>query len=175
MNGRRHAEPKQKMSAPRERSIVLKVKEIKELLALLKDSDIEEIEIARDDFKIRIKRRGMLPSGTLFAPPSLLPGGQMESAPVGPSASSEQKKSDSNLVSIHSPMVGTFYQAPLPGAEPFVKAGDLIKKGQTLCIIEAMKLMNEIEAETDGRIDSILVDDAQPVEYEQPLFLIEPL
>jgi acetyl-CoA carboxylase biotin carboxyl carrier protein len=163
------------MTAPKERSTISKVKEIKELLDLLKDSDIEEIEIARDDLRIRIKRRGMLPAGTLYAPPPLIPAGQIETALVGPSASPEKKEFNANLVSIHSPMVGTFYRAPLPGAEPFVKEGDLIKKGQTLCIIEAMKLMNEIEAETAGRIDSILVDDAQPVEYGQSLFLIEPL
>ena len=163
------------MTAPKEKSTILKVKEIQELLDLLKDSDIEEIEIARDDLRIRIRRRGMLSAGTFYAPLPPIPAGQIEAPPAGPSASSEKKESNVNLLSIHSPMVGTFYRAPLPGAEPFVKEGDLIKKGQTLCIIEAMKLMNEIEAETAGRIDSILVDDAQPVEYGQSLFLIEPL
>jgi acetyl-CoA carboxylase biotin carboxyl carrier protein len=72
-------------------------------------------------------------------------------------------------------MVGTFYRAPFPGAEPFVREGEAVEKGKTLCIIEAMKLMNEIEAEMAGRVDSILVENAQPVEYGQPLFLIEPL
>ncbi|MBI4413864.1 MAG: acetyl-CoA carboxylase biotin carboxyl carrier protein, partial [candidate division NC10 bacterium] len=80
-----------------------------------------------------------------------------------------------NLVTIESPMVGTFYRAPAPGAEPYVKEGQVVEKGSVLCIIEAMKLMNEIEAEVKGRVVSVLVENAQPVEYGQPLFLVEPL
>jgi acetyl-CoA carboxylase biotin carboxyl carrier protein len=78
-------------------------------------------------------------------------------------------------VTIESPMVGTFYRAPAPSAEPYVKEGQVVEKGSVLCIIEAMKLMNEIEAEVKGRIASVLVENAQPVEYGQPLFLVEPV
>ncbi len=78
------------------------------------------------------------------------------------------------MVAVESPMVGTFYRAPAPGAQPYVAEGDVVKKGQVLCIVEAMKLMNEIEAEFEGRIVSIMVENAQPVEYGEPLFLIEP-
>jgi acetyl-CoA carboxylase biotin carboxyl carrier protein len=85
-----------------------------------------------------------------------------------------EASADSHLVAIEAPMVGTFYRAPAPDAAPFVTEGDLVKEGQVLCVIEAMKLMNEIEAKAAGRIARVLVENAQPVEYGQPLFLLEP-
>ncbi len=105
-------------------------------------------------------------------------------APVAPAASpavtgaampERPEPALTSLVAVEAPMVGTFYRAPSPGADPYVREGDTVKEGQILCIIEAMKLMNEIECRRDGRIQQILVENAQPVEYGQPLFLIEPL
>jgi acetyl-CoA carboxylase biotin carboxyl carrier protein len=101
-----------------------------------------------------------------------------EAAAVEKGAGPEGKRSvltDDKLAAVESPMVGTFYRAPAPGAKPYVEEGDVVKKGQILCIVEAMKLMNEIEVEFEGRIVSIMVENAQPVEYGEPLFLVEPL
>jgi len=154
---------------------ISRIREIREVLDLLKDTDIEEIELAIDDLKIRIKKRGPAPAWVPHPSPSPAPGVPGDLASASILSSSQEKKLTGNLVTITSPMVGTFYRAPFPGAEPFVGEGDIVEKGKTLGIIEAMKLMNEIEAEMSGRIDSILVENAQPVEYGQPLFLIEPL
>jgi len=154
-----------------------RMREIREVLDLLKDTDIEEIELAIDDLKIRIRKRGgalsWVPHPSI-PPASGIPRDLASVAPPPPTQEQEREVT-SNLLTITSPMVGTFYRAPFPGAEPFVNEGDRVEKGKTLCIIEAMKLMNEIEAEVSGRIDSILVQNAQPVEYGQSLFLIEPL
>src|SRR5690606_8654051 len=89
-------------------------------------------------------------------------------------AAAEVKAEDSNLVVVKSPMIGTFYRSSSPAKPPFVNVGDEISKGQVLCIVEAMKLFNEIESEVTGKIVKVLVDDAQPIEYDQPLFLVEP-
>lgn len=95
-----------------------------------------------------------------------------------PASGSQQKdeasEDDSNLVAIKSPMIGTFYRSPSPEKGPYVKVGDQVKKGDTVCVVEAMKLFNEIEAETSGKIVKVLVDDAAPVEYDQPLFMVDP-
>jgi acetyl-CoA carboxylase biotin carboxyl carrier protein len=158
----------------KEKPKTLGVREIKEILDLLKDTDVEEIELQRNNLKIRIKKRGAAPAWISHspAPPQPeLPAGKALVAPLPP----KEPDATGNALIIKSPMVGTFYRAPLPGAEPFVKEGDVVEKGKTLCIIEAMKLMNEIESEVSGRIHSILVENAQPVEYGQSLFLVEPL
>ena len=156
------------------------LKEIRALLKLAEESDIEELEVERQGQRVRIRRRGgnaipalAAPSPAPLAPPAIqaapaAPALAPAAAPPTPPARAE------NLVTIESPMVGTFYRAPAPGAEPYVKEGQVVEKGSVLCIIEAMKLMNEIEAEVKGRIASVLVENAQPVEYGQPLFLIEP-
>ena len=158
----------------KEKPKTLGVREIKEILDLLKDTDIEEIELEKNGLKIRIRKRGATPTWISHPAPPLTPELPGERASV-PSLPSQERDFAGNLVTIKSPMVGTFYRAPLPGAEPFVREGDVVEKGKILCIIEAMKLMNEIESEVSGRIHSILVENAQPVEYGQPLFLIEPL
>ncbi len=151
------------------------LKELRALLKLVETSDIEELEIERQGQRVRIRRRGgnaiqvvaPAPAVPPHAPPAL------QNAPAGAPPPAPARAE--NLVTIESPMVGTFYRAPAPGAEPYVKEGQVVEKGSVLCIIEAMKLMNEIEAEVKGRIVSVLVENAQPVEYGQPLFLVEPL
>jgi acetyl-CoA carboxylase biotin carboxyl carrier protein len=157
--------------------------EIREILDLLRDTDIEEIELSWGDLKVRVKKRAATAGGIISSwsapaapPPAAGSFFTPHAASTSPAlAPPEEKAAPPELVTVQSPMVGTFYRAPFPGAEPFVKEGDIVEKGQILCIIEAMKLMNEIEAEIAGRIESILVENAQPVEYGQPLFLIRPL
>jgi acetyl-CoA carboxylase biotin carboxyl carrier protein len=151
------------------------LKELRALLKLVEDSDIEELEVERQGQRVRIRRRGgnaipvVAPPAPIPPPPAPALHAAPAGTPVPPPARAE------NLLTIESPMVGTFYRSPAPGADPYVKEGQVVEKGSVLCIIEAMKLMNEIEAEVKGRIVSVLVENAQPVEYAQPLFLVEPL
>jgi len=159
-------------------------KELKELIDFLIEKDIAEFELERGDVKVRIKRGAdhstvmpnhfvAVPSPVVAAPvaaetPHAAPPATPIAAP--PAAQAEE----SGLHEVKSPIVGTFYEAPSPGSPPFVKAGDEISEGQILCIIEAMKLMNEIEADASGELVKRLVANGQPVEYGQPLFLIRP-
>ena len=134
----------------------------RQLGALLVELNLTEIEVATGDLRVRLQRGGAAAPGgvvTSSAPPAPLP------ATVDATA---------GLISIEAPMVGTFYRASAPGAEPFVREGDAVKQGQVLCIIEAMKLMNEIESKVGGRIQKILVENGQAVEFGQPLFLLAP-
>jgi acetyl-CoA carboxylase biotin carboxyl carrier protein len=163
-------------------------KEIKDLIEFLIEKEIAEFELERGDVKLRIKRTSDAPAVTHYvqapqamphqAPPSA---GQAPQAPAAAAAEVPAQKAetssstdDKDLHTVKSPIVGTYYEAPSPGSPPFSKVGDEVKVGQVLCIIEAMKLMNEIEAEAAGTIAKILVKNGQPVEYGQPLFLIKP-
>lgn len=147
--------------------------QIKQLIDILSGTDIVEFELETEEFKIAIKQGvqpavAVMPAAPAPAPAVAAP------APSAAPAPAQPPQAD-NLVQVTAPMVGTFYRAPAPDAEPYVKVGDIVEVGQPLCIIEAMKLMNEIESETRGRIKEILVENAQPVEYGQPLFIIEKL
>ena len=150
------------------------LKELKAVLRLMEGNDVEELEVEEGGRRIRIRRRsgqGLIPQGaTIPAHPVATPG-TLTASTVSPMAVAPET---AGLIPVESPIVGTFYRAPAPGAEPYVKEGDLVQKGTVLCIIEAMKLMNEIESEVKGRIARILVENAQPVEFGQALFLIEP-
>ena len=146
------------------------LKEFKAILKLIQDTDVEEIEVEQDGRRIRIRRRGLQ-----TGPPAYFPLPPASLAQVAPAVQSARElKETANLITVESPMVGTFYRAPAPGADPFLREGDKVEKGTILCIIEAMKLMNEIESEVSGKVHSILAENAQPVEYGQPLFLLEP-
>jgi acetyl-CoA carboxylase biotin carboxyl carrier protein len=147
------------------------LKELRALLRLMEGNDVEEVEVEEGGRRIRIRRRASGGEGSriVSAPPGSVP----LASPL-PAASSPARPEAAGLIPVEAPMVGTFYRAPAPGAEPYVKEGDLIHKGMVLCIIEAMKLMNEIEAEVSGRIVRILPENAQPVEFGQRLFLLEP-
>jgi acetyl-CoA carboxylase biotin carboxyl carrier protein len=146
-------------------------KELKELIEFLIEKDIAEFELERGDVKVRIKRGGE--HGTTA---SVVPAVPSAATPIATSAAIPPPEaapaSEEKLHVVHSPIVGTFYEAPSPGAPPFVKAGDKVEAGQVLCIVEAMKLMNEIESDVTGEIVRKLVNNGQPVEYGQELFAI---
>jgi len=147
--------------------------EIRRLIRLVQRTGIGELEVTAGGRTVRIAQVGSATSSGILLPPPQSP------APSAPVTSGEGKKPEAEnsekLVAITSPMVGTFYRAPAPDADPYVEMGDDVSVGQTVCIIEAMKLMNEIESEAKGRIVRILVENAQPVEFGQKLFLLEPL
>jgi len=148
----------------------VELEEIKHIIEFLKDTDITELQIEREGVKLKIKRERFLSSFEVEKPPKQpAPAEEKKEAEV--EASSQEKE----LVTITSPIVGIFHRAPSPEAPPFVEVGSRVKKGQVLCIVEAMKLMNEIESDVDGIVSKILVENGQPVEYGEPLFLIEPL
>ena len=153
----------------------MNVKEIKELIELLKGNEITELEIEREGVKIKLKKgTGNLVTTQVMAAPQQVVH-QVQAAPA-PAAKKEEKPAEKKIdgVTINSPMVGTFYKSPAPDAAAFVKEGDVVSEGKTVCIIEAMKLMNEIKSEVKGKIIKILVENGQPVEFGQPLFLVEP-
>ena len=157
-------------------------KELKELIEFLIEKDIAEFELERGDVKVRIKR-GV--ERVAAAPPVThvavhtgpVSGPEISSAPAAPVPSAESAPApaaEAGLHTVRSPIVGTFYECPSPGSPPFVKPGDVVEVGQVLCIVEAMKLMNEIEADVAGEIVKKLVANGQPIEYGQELFVIRP-
>jgi acetyl-CoA carboxylase biotin carboxyl carrier protein len=151
-------------------------RKLEELIRLLEDSDIQEIEITGPFRSVRIAKcpqgRPAPPETVSYEPP--VPERPPERPAAAVEAPAETPDRDSGLVPIVSPMVGTFYSAPSPESAPYVRQGDRINKGQVVCIVEAMKLMNEIEAEVSGTVVRVLVENAQAVEYGQELFLVEP-
>ncbi len=159
----------------------MNLKEIKELIEMLKDTDISELEIERSGVKVRLRKGGDVTFHPAMPrmeyPPATIVAPAIAEAPAAPAPPAEKtaEPAKANQIKVTSPIVGTFYRASSPDKPPYVEAGDVVKKGQVLCIIEAMKLMNEIESETSGKIIQILVENGQPVEYGQPLFVIESL
>lgn len=159
---------------------LLNIKDIKDLLKLVNDMELAEVLIESEGFKLSIKKPAPQAIQVAVAQPTpIYP--HLTTAPTHEAYSPAQQASvvdDSPEIGldellITSPMVGTFYRAPAPGAAPFIDIGSVIVQGQPVCIIEAMKLMNEIESEFPGRVVKVLVEDAQPVEYGQPLFVLE--
>lgn len=156
----------------------MNLKELKELIAIFEHADITELEIEREGIKIRLKKgadRGA-PSIALTPTPVVTsPETQRTVTPAVVEKEEKKEGGEENLVKIEAPMVGTFYRAPSPESPPFVEEGKIVEKGEVVCIIEAMKLMNEIKSEIRGKIKKILVENGHTVEYGQLLFLIEPL
>ncbi|MEQ9466653.1 MAG: acetyl-CoA carboxylase biotin carboxyl carrier protein [Ekhidna sp.] len=156
----------------------MKAKEIQELINFLSESGLEEVNIETDDFKVSIKRSAeqhVIASAPIAQPaaaPAPVPAPQ--AAPAPSTDGGAPAAANSNLVEIKSPMIGTFYRSPNPESPSFVEVGSSVNAGDPVCIIEAMKLFNEIESEVSGKIVKVLVDNAQPVEYDQPLFLVDP-
>jgi acetyl-CoA carboxylase biotin carboxyl carrier protein len=175
----------------------MRIEEIRRLIDMVQGSDVDEVEVTRWwVHRVRVTRRApravadgqtqvyaVPPASPVAAVPAgpvaAVPAPVADAAPPAPTpaaspAAAAETAEEDQTVAISSPIVGTFYMAPAPGAEPFVQLGDRITRGKTVCIVEAMKIMNEIEAEQDGVLVERLVDDAEPVEFGQPLFKIQP-
>lgn len=156
----------------------LNFSELRELVATLSQTDIAELTLKSADFELTLRKQGS--AAAIANPVETLPvveashSTMLSEVPSAASAPTPPPKVDSNLQDITSPMVGTFYRSPAPDEAAFVEVGDSIKSGQTVCIIEAMKLMNELEAEVSGEIVEILAENAQPVEFGQPLMRVRP-
>jgi acetyl-CoA carboxylase biotin carboxyl carrier protein len=148
------------------------LKELKSLLRLMEGNDVEELEVEEGGRRVRIRRRSAQEAAGASA--AQRPIYQSASGAKAPTASNVAPSEATGLIPVEAPMVGTFYRAPAPGSEPYVKEGDFASKGSVVCIIEAMKLMNEIETEVAGRVVKVMVENGQPVEFGQPLFLLEP-
>ncbi|XOV65900.1 MAG: acetyl-CoA carboxylase biotin carboxyl carrier protein [Fluviicola sp.] len=163
----------------------MNIKEIQDLIKFVAKSGVSEVEIEQKDFKITIKsedksakeEKQIIVQAAAPAPvaaPAPAAAAPAAPAPAPAAAAPAAANDDSKYVQIKSPMIGTFYRSSGPDKDPFVQVGDTISSDTTVCIIEAMKLFNDIEAEMSGKIVKILVDDATPVEYDQPLFLVDP-
>jgi len=156
-------------------------KELKELIEFLIEKDIAEFELERGDVKVRIKRAGehtvvhSQAEPRFYAVPAApAPAVELGAVAGAPPAAAAPPAAEEGLHKVKSPIVGTFYEAPSPGAPPFVKPGDSVEVGQVLCIVEAMKLLNEIESDVAGEIVKSLANNGQPIEYGQELFVIRP-
>jgi len=156
------------------RSAGFELAELRRLIDLVQQTGIGELEVTTGGRTVRIAAQaGSVPVATMTADASA-DAGAPASAAVAAAAGGPTSAAGPAALAITSPMVGTFYRAPAPDADPYIEVGDMVSVGQTVCIVEAMKLMNEIESEVKGRVVRILVENAQPVEYGQKLFLVEP-
>lgn len=158
------------------------LRKLKKLIELVEESSIAELEITEGEEKVRISKSGSGVQNYAFMPPAMQPVMAPVQQPVAAAAPDPDKAGETNGSDksalpeghvVKSPMVGTFYRAPSPGANAFVEVGQRVKEGDTLCIIEAMKLLNEIEADKGGVVKAILLENGQPVEYGEPLFVIQ--
>jgi acetyl-CoA carboxylase biotin carboxyl carrier protein len=162
-------------------------KEIQSLIKFVSKSGVNEVSIEQGDFKITIKtdhgpqeqqyivQAPAIQQAPVQMPPAATaPAAAPQAAPSGDAPAAPAADDNANLVEIKSPMIGTFYRKPSPDKDPFVNVGDTIAVGDVICVVEAMKLFNEIESEVAGKIVKVLVDDTSPIEYDQPLFLVDP-
>ncbi|MEJ6599464.1 MAG: acetyl-CoA carboxylase biotin carboxyl carrier protein [Crocinitomicaceae bacterium] len=155
----------------------MNIKEIQDLIKFVAKSGVNEVEIEQKDFKIIIKSQAEAKEQIIVqaAPVAAAPVAALPPAPAAAApAAAPAEEENSNYITVKSPMIGTFYRSAGPDKDSFVNVGDTIGVGDTVCIIEAMKLFNEIEAEVSGKIIKVLVDDSTPVEYDQPLFVVDP-
>ena len=153
----------------------MKNKEIQDLINFIKKSDLDDVSIETENYKIRVKKNQ---NKNITQPKKVVEEiiettSEIQKTEPKQNNTKETNESNNHLI-IKSPMIGTFYRASNPKSDPFIKEGDIISEGQTICIIEAMKLFNEIESEVSGKVIKILIDDASPVEYDQDLFVIDP-
>jgi acetyl-CoA carboxylase biotin carboxyl carrier protein len=157
----------------------MNLNEIQDLIKFVSKSGVSEVEIERKDFKIIIKAESKVKAEQQIVYQAAAPQAPAQiaapaAAPAAPVAEAPAASDDSKYITVKSPMIGTFYRSSSPDKDAFVSVGSTIQKGTPVCIIEAMKLFNEIESEVAGKIVKVLVDDASPVEYDQPLFLVDP-
>jgi len=148
------------------------IKHVQELIDLLKKNNLTELELEREGLRIRVRYEPEIRTHTTAALEQRTVVSTSSSQP--PVMTGAQTEDTTGMITIASPIVGTFYRSPSPDADPYVEEGDYVRKGQVLCIVEAMKLMNEIESEVDGRVTKILAESTKPVEYGQALFLVDP-
>ncbi len=157
----------------------MNLKELKELIEMLRGTDISEVEIERSGVKVRLRKGGDVTFHPVMPrmeyPPAAIVAPTISETAAPAAAEKAVEPAKTNQIKVTSPIVGTFYRSSSPDKPAYVEVGDMVKKGQVLCIIEAMKLMNEIESESAGKIVQTLVENGQPVEYGQPLFVIEPV
>ena len=146
----------------------MNIKEIQDIINFIKKTDLDDVSIETENYKIRVKKNN--------AEVTQLKGEKNIPVEIESDETklTEESKIETNHITIKSPMIGTLYRSPNPESEPYINEGDTINAGQTICIIEAMKLFNEIESEFSGKVIKILVDDTSPVEFDQPLFIIDP-
>lgn len=149
--------------------------ELRELIKLLRESNVSEFEIQKADYRLRIKHGSVVESETISTPVRQGPPGNGQEQTAASEAAPAQAATESAVVvhEVPSPMVGTFYRSSSPGGSPFVEVGDTVRKGQVICIIEAMKIMNEIESDVDGEVTKIHISNGQPVEFSEVLFSIK--
>lgn len=161
----------------------MNLNEIQDLIKFVSKAGVSEVEIEKKDFKIIIKSESKAKEQQIIyqaapvaaAPaPAAIPAAPAATPAAAPAIESASVSDDSKFITIKSPMIGTFYRSSSPDKDPFASVGTIVQKGSPVCIIEAMKLFNEIESEVSGKIVKVLVDDASPVEYDQPLFLVDP-
>ena len=166
-----------KSAAPKQ-TATPELEQIEQILRTMSEHNLEEFEYSRGDLRIRVKKpsQGMVLAAprAMAAPEIIVAGSSGSTAPATTPLAAPEPRATEALHLVKSPIVGTFYGSPSPGAEPFVKIGGHVDTGQTLCIVEAMKLMNEIESDVSGEVLRVFVDNGQPVEYGQPLFGIRP-
>lgn len=148
------------------------IRKVKKLIELLEESGIDELEIHEGEESVRISRRSSQPPAPAVERATVVSAPPVAAAPPAPPATEDLAPQPVTGYQVLSPMVGTFYTAPSPQAKPFVSVGDSVKVGDVICIVEAMKMMNQITAETSGKIEAVLVENGSPVEYDQPLFTI---
>jgi acetyl-CoA carboxylase biotin carboxyl carrier protein len=150
------------------------IKEIKEILELFNSTDVAELEVQRGDNRVRLRRASADVNQVVMAAPVAAPAPAAPAAPAATKTPAPAPAPEENTTLVRSPIVGTYYDAPSPGAPSFVKVGDSVEQGQVLCIVESMKLMNEIEAEFAGTIVAKLMENGRPVEYGEALFSVKP-
>ena len=144
----------------------MNIKEIQNIINFIKKTDLDDVSIETENYKIRVKKNNTEVTQLKEKMPV-----EIENDETKPA---EESEIETNHITIKSPMIGTLYRSPNPESEPYINKGDTINEGQTICIIEAMKLFNEIESEFSGKVIKILIDDISPVEFDQPLFIIDP-
>ena len=154
----------------------MKIEEIKTIIKLMSENDLTEFKIEAEDMHLCLKRGGQLPGSQIIIPataPATVQAAAPASVPAAAPAAAPAAPASASRSTVDAPIVGTFYRSPSPDAQAFVQVGDKVKPDTTVCIIEAMKVMNEIKAEKSGVIKEILVENGQPVEYGQPIFVLE--
>lgn len=154
----------------------MEIKDIKRIVELMKTNDLSEFSMKDENFELAMKRGGGEAPQIVYAsaPAAAAPAAPVAAAPAAPAAAPAADSEDDGLIEIPSPIVGTFYRKPSPDTDNFVSVGSEVSEDTVVCIVEAMKVMNEIKADVKGVIKKILVDDTSPVQYGQPLFLVEP-